>query len=120
MLEQRIKISQEDLPALRQEINYKNDNSIDKVQPSFDCSKASTGIELSICDSPELSDIDLRLGKIYKDLRNSLPDQAAEDLKTEQLRWLKNRDGSCKASDINCIFDTYNQRLIELSSRIQN
>ena len=120
LLERRIKIGQKDLPALRQEINYKNDNSVDKVQPSFDCSKAYSDIEVSICNSPELSDIDFRLGKIYKDLRKSLPAQASEDLQTEQIKWLKIRDSGCKASEIDCIFNVYNQRLIELSSKTRN
>ena len=118
LLEERLNVSQIYLPNLRREINYSNSYFLENVQPSFDCREASVTIEFSICNSPELSDIDGRMGKIYWDLRDSLPNYASEELLQEQLRWLRIRDSSCNPTDINCLMSVYRLRVIELSSRI--
>jgi uncharacterized protein len=39
--------------------------------PSFDCAKAGTPVEHSICDNAELAVLDAQLAKVYKQARGS-------------------------------------------------
>lgn len=53
---------------------------------SFDCSKATTEIEIAICGDPELSALDELLGQLWKKLDPSV------SLVAEQKAWLSQRD----------------------------
>ena len=68
---------------------------------SFDCSKASSVIENTICNSPLLSHLDDQLGVKYKAIRAKLKPKESRTLKSEQIRWLKDRNRQCQE-----IFDT--------------
>ncbi len=83
--------------------------------PSFDCAKATTEIEKSICNNKELSAIDGQLGKVYSKLRKLLPKSEATNLKKEQRIWLKMRDSTCPPYDIECLLSLYKERLTVLN-----
>ena len=53
---------------------------------SFDCNKATTETEITICSDPELSALDELMGQLWKDLDPS------DILVAEQKAWLKQRD----------------------------
>lgn len=80
--------------------------------PSFDCSKASTVVEGSICANNNLSDLDIQLSGAYKKARSVSSDPAA--LRNEQLAWMKSRN-SCGAN-VDCLTQSYLLRLSELGS----
>ena len=67
---------------------------------SFDCTKATTWVEKTICESLELSKLDEAMAKKYK---NNLVNHSDEDSKTykarvinEQKAWLKFQRNTCK------------------------
>jgi len=76
---------------------------------SFDCTKASTRIEKSICKDEDLSKLDELLLKNYKQyLKSSNPDDRSS-VKKQQRQWLKDRTSKCD-SVYQCI-DTYAKRI---------
>jgi uncharacterized protein YecT (DUF1311 family) len=86
-------------------------NTEEKINPSFDCTKASNNLEKMICSDPELSRIDVQLNDVYLSLREKVADKAA--LKKDQIQWMKN---ARLCTDKECVLKTYKQRISELSS----
>ena len=76
---------------------------------SFDCSKATTNTEIAICNDPELSALDERLGAAYLVAKRL---NASEKTKRDQLSWLKLRD---KCENLLCVKKKYLGRLVELT-----
>ncbi len=91
------------------------------TRPSFDCSKAKTVIEIAVCNDDTLISIDRQLGKVYGGLMKLLPEWEAEQLRQEELLWLKQRDATCSAlyglNQKNCLLQLYKKRISELSSK---
>jgi uncharacterized protein YfaS (alpha-2-macroglobulin family)/uncharacterized protein len=88
------------------------------VGPSFDCSKASHHVEHVICKSDEMSRQDLKLSKLYKQVRGKLTADVQKDLKSEQLEWLKARNKECNLPHKEaekCLLKQYKKRNEELS-----
>ena len=94
---------------------------------SFDCKKASTKIDKTICNDPNLSNLDSLLGDTYKELKvmivkKELSKKDVKSLKSlfinTQRKWLKNRNKSCKRYDEielkSCLDDHYSQRIQKL------
>lgn len=94
-----------------------------KIKASFNCSKASLPVELSICSDPALANLDLMLGKAYKSKRNSISKSDSVTLKKEQRSWLKTRINKCYVRDynysskdvINCLITNYTYRISDLN-----
>ena len=95
------------------------------VAASFDCSKATTETENTICNDPGLSKLDEVLGELYtvksrinlfgSDLSYSadydgFPDFLAEDTKKTQIAWIKQKQSSCYANT-KCLYSIYTQRI---------
>jgi uncharacterized protein len=77
---------------------------------SFDCQKAKTFIEKSICQNPDLSDLDDELGSQFQ---LALTDNKNPALfKKQQLAWLKQRN-TCQTVD--CVKKSYQQRIAILT-----
>ncbi|OQY50490.1 MAG: hypothetical protein B6247_21430 [Candidatus Parabeggiatoa sp. nov. 2] len=74
--------------ALKQIAKPKTSSS----RPSFNCAKATTRTERTICRNSQLSNADVRLARIYSRLRSSLPKSEAKWLGRQQHAWLKMRD----------------------------
>jgi len=83
----------------------------EKINPSFDCTKASNNLEKLICSDVELSRIDVQLNDVYLSFREKVADKAA--LKKDQIQWMKN---ARQCSDKDCILQSYKQRIAELSA----
>ena len=79
--------------------------------PSFDCTKASTGAERLICNSRELSEIDVKMSQVFKKEINSSVDKTP--LKDSQRKWRKNTRDAC--SDSSCMLKAYQTRIDEIS-----
>ena len=101
--------------------------SSEKIQPSFDCSKAKTRVEKLVCSDEVLSTLDRDMQKAY-DLMMGKYDLAymneeakeeikpyLEKLKQSQIKWTKDRDACSSKKDKkefrSCVFSSYDNRL---------
>jgi uncharacterized protein YecT (DUF1311 family) len=80
-----------------------------KPKPSFDCEKASTPSEKTICSNADLAELDSRLAIAYYQARSSA---CKKDLQKQQREWLNKRN-SC-SSNIQCLKNSYNSRIQKL------
>lgn len=64
---------------------------------SFDCEKAESSIEHAICDTTSLSALDSSLNESYQIAMSNLPTTQANELRTAQRNWIKQRNG-CAAN----------------------
>lgn len=83
---------------------------------SFDCSKASTSIEKTLCADAALSDLDELLLQHYKkaQVHAATPDA----LKDQQKAWLKTVRDAC--TDAKCLKRAYKARIGELTDVLVN
>lgn len=79
------------------------------IAASFDCKKAGSAVEKSICSDRELSVLDSELGRTYRALLSSTPNSAS--LIAEQKSWLASRN---QCPDIGCLKSAYQDRLTAL------
>ena len=102
--------------------------SNDRIQPSFDCSKAKTRVEKLVCSDEVLSILDRDMQKAY-DLMMGKYDLAymneeakeeikpyLEKLKQSQIKWVKHRDRYCntekdKEEFRRCVLNEYYDRI---------
>lgn len=78
---------------------------------SFNCKKAGTFIEHTICNDDKLSKLDEDLAKAYKSAKKKTDKNA---LKKEQRKWLKTKRKSCQ--DVKCLRRVYTERVDELNA----
>lgn len=85
--------------------------SIHGHSASFDCSKASSPFEKTICSNPSLSTLDEQLASTYRNAKDSSsnPDQ----LKADQVNWIKSTR-ACGV-DVGCIQQAYKTRIAALT-----
>jgi uncharacterized protein YecT (DUF1311 family) len=87
---------------------------------SYDCTKAAKGnVEDAICHVEELAALDLQLSAAYKALLAKLTVPDRETLRSEQRKWLVDRDKQCTLYKgwIGCLSDFYRKRIDELKKR---
>ena len=108
--------------------------SSEKIQPSFDCSKAKTRVEKLVCSDEDISRVDRDMQKAY-DLMMGKYDLAymneeakeeikpyLEKLKQSQIDWVKYRDKYCNTKkdekEFNsCVFSRYVNRIQSIVPR---
>lgn len=79
---------------------------------SFDCGKAASRNEKTICGDAQLSAMDDALGRVFRQARDMAPDKRAFRAASDaQWRW---REQHC--SDRACLLDWYRRRQAELSA----
>ncbi len=92
---------------------------------SFDCSKASTLVEKTICSDAALAELDSKLAKTYADKSHQLNASAADSLRTAQRKWLTQRGAECsisgKGDEVTpgataCLTRLYQGRIAEISA----
>lgn len=84
----------------------------------FDCNRAASRVEHLICDTPELSAADSRLGETFGRLKEALKDQS-ESLawhKQAQQSWLREARNRC--GDAACLQEVYGRRMLALEQAI--
>lgn len=86
----------------------------DAPKPSFDCAKATTITEKTICSDTKLAQLDRELATAYRKYLQTLSEFDQRSLKLMQREWVKERE-SC-GSDINRLVRTYEERLALLTS----
>jgi uncharacterized protein YecT (DUF1311 family) len=85
--------------------------------PSFDCSKAITRVEKLICKSAELSTLDHRIEKVFREVRISIKINDSKQLRKNQYNWLKKRDKECgsipnQSKALECLTAKYKKRML--------
>ncbi|PNX46899.1 MAG: hypothetical protein BV456_11680 [Thermoplasmata archaeon M8B2D] len=84
---------------------------------SFDCQKASTNIEKTICGAPTgaefLRGLDERLSDKYNTIKEALPENKKNSFIHSQRKWLRERNENCETHyDIrNCLKPMYRERI---------
>jgi uncharacterized protein len=81
---------------------------------SFNCFKATTWVENTICSNTQLSDLDELLVSSYKKSMSRVADK--KTLKLEQQQWLKSTRDICK--DVECLKNAYTSRISELNEMV--
>lgn len=90
-----------------------------KLQPSFNCSRAERKDEIKICSSIELSGLDKSIHLAYKMIKkqNMISGVSNVPLTKGQKKWLTTRK-SCD-DDVSCLTKTMTRRIKKLSSMIE-
>ena len=80
---------------------------------SFDCSKASTEVEKTICDNEWLGRLDEELSFFYNKLRESSSQEESSNLLREQREWIQERNKICETAynKKSCLSDRYRKRV---------
>ncbi|WP_423174583.1 lysozyme inhibitor LprI family protein [Stenotrophomonas maltophilia] len=81
---------------------------------SFDCARAGTAMERTICASPELSALDEELGVVYQSALTD--DENGNALRLSQRGWLRNVRSQCRSDGTTCLIAVYKQRISEIRS----
>lgn len=77
-----------------------------QASPSFDCSKATTAVEKTICSNAQLSSLDRELSVLYKEFGSEQRDA--------QRAWIKQRN-LCQA-DTACLVSSYRDRISSIKT----
>ncbi|WMP16418.1 lysozyme inhibitor LprI family protein [Thiothrix lacustris] len=93
-------------------INTDSSSNNISIEPSFECDKASTFIEKTICSNQNLADIDNAMANLYKNALSGAVNP--EKIKKDQRAWLKNNRNKC--SDTECLEREYSNRIEALNS----
>jgi uncharacterized protein YecT (DUF1311 family) len=84
-------------------------------QASFDCAKAKTAIEKSICGSAALARLDRQTAEQYaSNLANAYEKSEADKWLTTQRAWQAARDKTCADGNAACLTKSYSARLAQL------
>jgi uncharacterized protein len=85
---------------------------------SFDCKKAASWVEKTVCSNPELSNLDEEMAKAYHDALANLSLEGQKETKQYQKQWIKESPPGCKDDkqdiSIKCLKDSYKNRIKEL------
>lgn len=84
---------------------------------SFNCEKAKTELEHTICNDTDLNAADSKLGEIYQELLKKLDKAEAEHVRQLQRRWLETRQNNCDIKNAACLTAQYQQRIATLKFR---
>lgn len=93
------------------------------VKPSFDCTKANTPTELSICRNPGLASLERDMAATYYQALTRLPNDQKAALRREHSAWFKDFSRTCNASPTDdarkeCIAVHVSSRAQELEARL--
>jgi uncharacterized protein len=85
--------------------------------PSFDCSKASTPVEIVICSNPSLANLDSEMASVYSAAIKSNQSYGTA-IRDNQRTWLKTRNKGCASTNhsVDCLAQLYQERIAELNS----
>jgi uncharacterized protein YecT (DUF1311 family) len=81
--------------------------------PSFDCRRAATPVERTICANPVLMEQDLALARLFEEsIQGHDTRKSRDELRAFQREWLRTRDAACTASDdaVRCLMDSYDSQ----------
>jgi len=88
--------------------------------PSFDCERARSWSELTLCVDPRLAELDRRMAALYGELRQALPTEGEAQLREDQRAFLAQRERCQQDSDEPrvCLARRYRARIELLASQL--
>lgn len=98
----------------------------DRPRPSFDCAGVDGRVQMTICNSQDLSELDRDLARFLLALKTTLSDDAARALDANQTAWEGARDRQCNRviGEIDpdgpvyrCLMNLYRTRLVQLGQQ---
>lgn len=98
----------------------------DRPRPSFDCTGVEGRVQMTICNSQDLSELDRDLARYALALKTTLSDEAARSLDAGQNAWERARDTQCNRviGEIDpdgpvyrCLMSMYRSRLVQLAQQ---
>jgi uncharacterized protein len=96
----------------------------DRPRPSFDCAGALARVQMTICNSQDLSELDRDLARYVLAFKTVLADDAARALDAGEVAWERARDTQCNRviGEIDpdgpvyrCLMTMYRARLVQLA-----
>jgi uncharacterized protein YecT (DUF1311 family) len=96
----------------------------DRPRPSFDCAGVEGRVQMTICNSQDLSELDRDLARYVLALKTVLADDQARALDAGQVAWERARDKQCNRviGEIDpdgpvyrCLMSMYRARLVQLA-----
>lgn len=88
---------------------------------SFDCSKSSSIVEKTICNTPNLNEMDGQLSQHYTQIKNSFSEEDKKILLNNQRVWLKKQKACETAESVEgCLKTLYEDRIIFFNELAQN
>jgi uncharacterized protein YecT (DUF1311 family) len=96
----------------------------DRPRPSFECAGVYSRVQMTICNSHDLSELDRDLARYVLAFKTTLPDDAARALDVAQAAWERARDTQCNRviGEIDpdgpvyrCLMSMYRARLVQLA-----
>lgn len=84
---------------------------------SFDCRKAASQTELTVCANMDLNDRDVRMAQLYDIVRRLVPMGTRSAVMDRQAVWLRERN-RC-AGDRKCLSRAYDRRIRELNKVLE-
>jgi uncharacterized protein YecT (DUF1311 family) len=86
-------------------------------EPSYDCDKARSTVEIAICDDVELARLDKVMADRYLEVRRRHQGADRDALKAEQKAWWREREACADGADLHaCLTETMTRRELELRS----
>jgi uncharacterized protein len=91
-----------------------------RADPSFDCNRASSSVEITICSHSGLAALDTQMADLYNRARRD-PYVDRNALLASQRRWWRQRESQCGRSRdaVGCLVDMYIQRNQYLSNLLE-
>lgn len=86
------------------------------IKASFDCNKAVTNIERSICSNEHLALADFEMGKLYRNVYSLTSKAGQIKIKKWQRQWMRYRNEHCSDGHgiDKCLMRKYKERIREL------
>lgn len=81
---------------------------------SFDCKKATTAVELTICDDPTISSLDEQINALYKQAKKTT--RSVEALTLAQRNWIKERNKATSVEELEAIHVKRRDQLLVIAN----
>ena len=78
--------------------------------PSFDCARAGSAVEKSICAHDDLARMDRQLADLYRRSLAMMTSDTRKAFVSSQKAWLESRANSCPAAAAKCLLGRYGER----------
>lgn len=101
-----------DLPTQWQRTGIGGSPGAQTIDPSFDCTKATSSAERLICSDEQLASLDAELAKLYSEIYAKAPNRGW--LKEGQRQWLREIRDTC--ADVDCLIVVHKDRIRWLHS----
>lgn len=86
-----------------------------RISPSFDCRRATSHAEQTVCTFPDLAILDLQLANSYRELVSQTPEDQLVPLRNSQRKWIRSVRDACDSNE--CLKREYLKRIADFEQR---